>query len=142
MNPEAPVTRYVGNWAHSKEMHPLARLPLVLCLSILVVNVYEKFAEGAWVTLVVTGAVVAVFVWTRAHYRKVHIPGHEHNEPDRPFQHAERYYFEPSTEGFGVWRAFGGIVGMMICNDRRWPETYRVLGLQGAGGRRGRPARQ
>ena len=20
---------------------------------------------------------------------------------------------------------------MMICNDRRWPETYRVMGLQG-----------
>lgn len=66
-----------------------------------------------------------------AKYRKVHIPGHEHNEPNRPFQHAERYYFEPSMEGFGVWKAFGGRVGMMICNDRRWPETYRVMGLQG-----------
>jgi predicted amidohydrolase len=66
-----------------------------------------------------------------AKYRKVHIPGHEHNEPDRPFQHAERYYFEPSNEGFGVWNAFDARVGMMICNDRRWPETYRVMGLQG-----------
>ena len=66
-----------------------------------------------------------------AKYRKVHIPGHEHHEPDRPFQHAERYYFEPSMEGFGVWKAFGGRVGMMICNDRRWPESYRVMGLQG-----------
>ncbi len=64
-------------------------------------------------------------------YRKVHIPGHESHEPDRPFQHAERYYFEPSPDGFGVWRAFGGNVGMMICNDRRWPESYRVMGLQG-----------
>ena len=66
-----------------------------------------------------------------ARYRKVHIPGHEHHEPDRPFQHAERYYFEPSMEGFGVWDAFGGRIGMMICNDRRWPESYRVMGLQG-----------
>lgn len=66
-----------------------------------------------------------------AKYRKVHIPGHEHNEPDRPFQHAERYYFEPSMEGFGVWKAFDGRIGMMICNDRRWPESYRVMGLQG-----------
>jgi N-carbamoyl-D-amino-acid hydrolase len=66
-----------------------------------------------------------------AKYRKVHIPGHEHNEPNRPFQHAERYYFEPSMEGFGVWKAFGGRMGMMICNDRRWPESYRVMGLQG-----------
>lgn len=66
-----------------------------------------------------------------AKYRKVHIPGHEHHEPDRPFQHAERYYFKPSDDGFGVWKAFGGRIGMMICNDRRWPETYRVMGLQG-----------
>ena len=64
-------------------------------------------------------------------FRKVHIPGHREFEPERPFQHAERHYFEPGTE-FGVWRAFGGIVGMAICNDRRWPETYRVMGLQGA----------
>ena len=64
-------------------------------------------------------------------FKKVHSPGHEHHEPDRPFQHAERYYFEPSPDGFPVWHAFGGVVGMMICNDRRWPETYRVMGLQG-----------
>jgi predicted amidohydrolase len=25
----------------------------------------------------------------------------------------------------------GGIFGMCICNDRRWPEVYRVMGLQG-----------
>jgi predicted amidohydrolase len=66
-----------------------------------------------------------------AKYHKVHIPGHEHNEPDRPFQHAERYYFEPGPEGFGVWKAFGARMGMMICNDRRWPESYRVMGLKG-----------
>jgi predicted amidohydrolase len=64
-------------------------------------------------------------------HRKIHVPGHEHHEPDRPFQHAERHYFEPGPDGFGVWRAFGGVVGMMLCNDRRWPETYRVMGLQG-----------
>ncbi|MFM8871521.1 MAG: N-carbamoyl-D-amino-acid hydrolase, partial [Actinomycetota bacterium] len=64
-------------------------------------------------------------------YRKVHIPGHASNEPGRPFQHLERYYFEPSDEGFGVWHAFDAKVGMMICNDRRWPETYREMGLQG-----------
>ncbi len=66
-----------------------------------------------------------------AKYRKVHIPGHDSNEPWRPFQHLERHYFESGPDGFGVWRAFGGIVGMATCNDRRWPETYRVMGLQG-----------
>lgn len=65
-------------------------------------------------------------------FRKVHIPGHEEYEPQRPFQHLERRYFEESPEGFRVWEAFGGQVGMAICNDRRWSETYRVMGLQGA----------
>lgn len=67
-----------------------------------------------------------------AKFRKVHIPGHDHNESWRPFQHAERHYFEPGPDGFGTWRAFNGVVGMAICNDRRWAETYLVLGLQGA----------
>ncbi|MEY2461364.1 MAG: N-carbamoyl-D-amino-acid hydrolase [Acidimicrobiaceae bacterium] len=66
-----------------------------------------------------------------ARYRKVHLPGHEDHEPWRPFQHLERRYFEPGPETFAVTSAFGGEVGLAICNDRRWPETYRVLGLQG-----------
>ncbi len=66
-----------------------------------------------------------------AKFHKVHIPGHGEHEPDRPFQHLERFYFDEGAEGFGVWSAFGGLVGMAICNDRRWPETYREMGLQG-----------
>ena len=64
-------------------------------------------------------------------YRKVHLPGHAEHEPWRRFQHLEKRYFEVGDLGFPVFRAFGGIVGMCICNDRRWPETYRVMGLQG-----------
>lgn len=64
-------------------------------------------------------------------YRKVHLPGHTEHEPWRQFQHLEKRYFETGNLGFPVFRAFGGIFGMAICNDRRWPETYRVMGLQG-----------
>jgi N-carbamoyl-D-amino-acid hydrolase len=64
-------------------------------------------------------------------YRKVHLPGHSEYDPARSFQHLEKRYFEPGDLGFPVWRTMGGIVGMCICNDRRWPETYRVMGLQG-----------
>ena len=64
-------------------------------------------------------------------YRKVHLPGHAEYDPDRTFQHLEKRYFEPGDLGFRVWRSQGGVMGMCICNDRRWPETYRVLGLQG-----------
>jgi len=64
-------------------------------------------------------------------YRKVHLPGHSEYDPQRAFQHLEKRYFEPGNLGFPVWRMMDGIVGMCICNDRRWPETYRVMGLQG-----------
>lgn len=64
-------------------------------------------------------------------YRKVHLPGHAEHEPWRRFQHLEKAYFETGNLGFPVFRAFGGVLGMAICNDRRWPETYRVMGLQG-----------
>jgi N-carbamoyl-D-amino-acid hydrolase len=64
-------------------------------------------------------------------YRKIHLPGHSERLPNAPFQHLEKRYFEVGNEGFKVWRALGAVVGMCICNDRRWPETFRVMGLQG-----------
>ena len=64
-------------------------------------------------------------------YRKIHLPGHKDHEPWRAFQHLEKRYFEVGDLGWKTWRTMGGIFGMAICNDRRWPETYRVLGLQG-----------
>ncbi|WP_315136555.1 nitrilase-related carbon-nitrogen hydrolase [Achromobacter marplatensis] len=65
-------------------------------------------------------------------YRKIHLPGHVEPQPGRDSQHLEKRYFEPGNLGFPVWDAFGGVVGMCLCNDRRWPETYRVMALQGA----------
>ena len=64
-------------------------------------------------------------------YRKIHLPGHSEFDTERAFQHLEKRYFEPGDLGFKVWRSLGGILGMAVCNDRRWPETYRVMGLQG-----------
>ena len=64
-------------------------------------------------------------------YRKVHLPGHAEFDPERAFQHLEKRYFEVGDLGFPVWRTMGGVFGLCICNDRRWPEVYRVMGLQG-----------
>ncbi len=64
-------------------------------------------------------------------YRKIHLPGHSEYDTERAFQHLEKRYFEPGDLGFNVWRNEGVIMGMAICNDRRWPETFRCLGLQG-----------
>ena len=64
-------------------------------------------------------------------YRKVHLPGHVDYDTERTHQHLEKRYFEPGDLGFPVWRSQNAIMGMCICNDRRWPEVYRVMGLQG-----------
>jgi N-carbamoyl-D-amino-acid hydrolase len=68
-------------------------------------------------------------------YRKVHLPGHADYDPRRVVQHREKRYFEVGNLGFPVIRAPMGTLdglnmGMLICNDRRWPEAWRVLGLQ------------
>lgn len=67
-----------------------------------------------------------------AKYRKVHLPGHAEHRPALPFQHLEKKYFEVGDLGFPTWDFLNTRIGMCICNDRRWPETYRVMGLQGA----------
>ena len=102
------------------------RLGLAFCLG------YAELTEEAGVTRRYNSAIL-VDAGGRivGKYRKIHLPGHAEHEPSRPFQHLEKRYFEVGNLGFGVWRLLGGLVGMCICNDRRWPETYRVMGLQG-----------
>ncbi len=68
-------------------------------------------------------------------YRKVHLPGSVEPREGARFQQLEKRYFDYGDLGFPAFRAGsawnGAITGMMICNDRRWPESWRVLGLQG-----------
>jgi hypothetical protein len=68
-------------------------------------------------------------------YRKVHLPGSIEPREGARFQQLEKRYFDYGDLGFPAFRAGEAwkraIMGMMICNDRRWPEAWRVLGLQG-----------
>jgi len=67
-------------------------------------------------------------------YRKVHLPGSVEPRAGARFQQLEKRYFEYGDLGFPAFRApslYGAIVGMLVCNDRRWPEAWRELGLQG-----------
>lgn len=65
-------------------------------------------------------------------YRKIHLPGYAAHQPGHRYQNLEKYYFDSGDLGFNTWRAFGGVMGLCICYDRRWPESYRVLALKGA----------
>ncbi len=65
-------------WIQHRREHPdwYKHLPihvvgLTLCLTILVVTVFEKFTAGGWITLLVTGGLVSVCFWINMHYRLV-----------------------------------------------------------------------
>jgi predicted amidohydrolase len=70
-----------------------------------------------------TGALVGT-------YRKIHLPGRP--APDGVAQVYEVRYFETGDTGYRVFDTGKARVGIAICQDRRYPETYRCLGLQGA----------
>ncbi|GKZ31060.1 hypothetical protein AbraIFM66950_011028 [Aspergillus brasiliensis] len=79
-------------------------------------------------------------------YRKIHLPGDVEPLPDpKAVNQLEKRYFKPGNLGFEAFRVPGllsplsqhgpevtdPILGMMICNDRRWAESWREYGLQG-----------
>ena len=66
----------------------------------------------------------------RGTFRKIHLPGTK--IPDGFAQVHEPYYFAHGDTGYRVFDAVGAKVGIAICQDRRYPESYRALGLQGA----------
>jgi amino acid transporter len=50
---------------------PVHLVGLGLCVTILIVTCFEKFADGGWLTLVITGVLVALCFVIRRHYRLV-----------------------------------------------------------------------
>ena len=44
---------------------------LVLCLTILSITVFEKFTQGGWLTLLITGSVIAICFAIKRHYKEV-----------------------------------------------------------------------
>jgi K+ transporter len=55
-------------WARHIVIHLIG---LILCVTILIVTVYEKFGEGGWVTLVITSILIGLCYLIRGHYLKV-----------------------------------------------------------------------
>jgi predicted amidohydrolase len=63
-------------------------------------------------------------------FRKIHLPGTK--APDGFAQVYEPYYFAHGDTGYRVFDAASARVGIAICQDRRYPESYRSLALLGA----------
>jgi len=72
---ESGMIRY---WIIHRGMYPqwsrhimIHMVGFVLCATILVVNIYQKFAEGGWITVVITSGLVAICYWVRSRYNAV-----------------------------------------------------------------------
>ena len=142
--PELALTTFFPRWwmtdqqeidsFFEREMPGPDTMPLFNAAQRLGIGFYLGFAEierrGDAVHRFNTSILVDGTGKIAAKYRKIHLPGHAEHEPWRPFQHLEKRYFEVGDLGWRVWQTLGSNLGMCICNDRRWPETYRVMGLQ------------
>jgi hypothetical protein len=63
-------------------------------------------------------------------YRKTHLPGRA--APDGFARVYEPHFFDVGDTGFQVHAGKKAAIGVAICQDRRYGETYRCLGLLGA----------
>lgn len=84
--------------------------------SYLVYGLLERDGETVYNTAVLLGPEGFI-----GRYRKLHLP----------FLGVDRL-ITPGNEGFKVWETAIGRIGIAICYDLRFPESLRVLALQGA----------
>lgn len=90
------------------------------------------FAERQGKTLYNSAALIDPNGREVGRYRKTHIPGQVEPADDGSFRILEKRYFTPGDLGFPVYDSPAGRLGMLICYDRRFPEAYRCLALNGA----------
>lgn len=138
--PELTLTTFFPRWElddiqeiHSyfeKEMPGPETQPLFDLAKSLGIGFYLGYAELDGETQFNSSVLVDQTGTIIGKYRKIHIPGDSQAQPGNQVQHLEKRYFEVGNLGFPVFQAGRERIGMCICNDRRWPETYRVMGLQ------------
>jgi len=88
----------------------------------------EKDGERHYNTAVLVDENGSVF----GKFRKIHLPGLAHPDPEGYARVFEPYYFASGDTGFRVFAGKKARIGIAICQDRRYSESYRCLGLMGA----------
>ncbi|MDD5711145.1 MAG: APC family permease [Smithellaceae bacterium] len=111
--------------------HALVHLVgLVLCLTILLITVFEKFAEGGWVTIVITSAVIGFCYYIRRHYLKVRSGMRQFEEDLHAISAGGSYNHDPvnphdSTAIILVSGYSGFGLHTWLSVLREFPKTYR-----------------
>ncbi|MCO5966756.1 nitrilase-related carbon-nitrogen hydrolase, partial [Sinorhizobium meliloti] len=106
--PDGPTVKRAADWAKRYGM-------------VIVAALYEEEAPGVYYN---TAAVIDADGSYPGKYRKLHIP-------DGGWCR-EKLYFKPGNLGLPVFQTAVGRIGVVICNDRHFPEGYRALALGGA----------
>jgi predicted amidohydrolase len=89
----------------------------------------EKTAEGQYFN---TAVHVDESGTITGKYRKLHLPGMLEEQPGNSGIVYEPWFFEHGDTGYHAFATAHGRAGISICQDRRFPETYRALALDGA----------
>ena len=125
---------YEENYAHCAEAEPVPgpttdRVAQVAKEygMVIVLPMYEKVIKGelynSAVVIMPNGTIQGV-------YRKTNIPMAK--RPENTFGN-EKLYFKPGNLGYPVFDTPWGVkFGVVICNDRHFPEGPRILGIKGA----------
>ena len=116
----------------SREVPPAALAPLIERARGAGVAWYVGFCERDGDRRFNTAILVDERGGVRGRYRKIHLPGTNRAEPGVTGRVHEPYYFDPGDTGYRVFETRHARVGLAICQDRRYSETYRCLGLGGA----------
>ena len=86
----------------------------VLCATVLIITTYEKFSEGGWLTVVMTGLFVVLCMIIRAHYRGIAVRINKLNQdlsdiPTEPII-TQKAKFDPRQATAGVLvTGYGGL---------------------------------
>jgi hypothetical protein len=115
-------------WKRNFALHATG---FALCLSILCITIYEKFQQGAWLTVVVTSSFVALAFLVKRHYLRIreqlrrlddaflNLPLRQHDEPRTPI---------PSDEPVAVMlvSGFSGLgIHTVLSVQNLFPRQYK-----------------
>ncbi|CAN7580731.1 APC family permease [Pseudoduganella sp. LjRoot289] len=108
----------------------LSLVGFTICAGILVILLIERFAEGGWATVLIIGAIAAVCVLVRRHYRETKSAIHSVDEvfASQPFG-PNREAVEPNPENqtavFIVGNSRGGGLHALLWVQRMFPGHFK-----------------
>ncbi len=109
---------------------PVHLTGLTLCVTILIVTCFEKFGEGGWLTLVITGVLVLACVYIKRHYGKV-VTAIRRLDVELPDPLADPLYEPPAS----VTRVSDAACAPELPIDPRQPVAILFVGGYGGLGR-------